>query len=152
MRRMLKKRFTKLFQTSTNSMWLSHNNSMVHRQEARQITLIHKAAKASMILQQRILRHFAYIDKETWKGKVEMDRLLLLIEFSVASGSEALYELYRIWGTIMRWDFSVVISTLNFSILKNMLTETKFNLSEAITKSSIVDKTKQYLKWVILSP
>lgn len=67
---------------------------MVHRQEARRITLIHKVAKASMIHQLKIQRPFAYIDKETLRVRAEMDRWLPLIEFSVASDSEELYELY----------------------------------------------------------
>ena len=84
----LKKLFTKLFQTSTNNILLSHNNSMVHLLEAKLITLIHKAARVSMIQPQRIQRLFVYIDREILKGKVEMDRYLLLKEFSVASDSE----------------------------------------------------------------
>ena len=61
---------------------------MGHLPEAKLITLIHKAAKASTKLLQKTLRHFGYIDREISKGKVEMDKSLLQIEFSVASDSE----------------------------------------------------------------
>ena len=61
---------------------------MGHRQEAKLITLIHKAAKASMTLLPKIQKHFVYIDREILKAKVGMDRSLLQIEFSVASDSE----------------------------------------------------------------
>ena len=43
--------------------------------------------------QLRIQKPFAYIDKEILKVRAEMDRWLPLIEFSVASDSEELYEL-----------------------------------------------------------